>query len=144
MKLKKDFPALLLSAILSMGYVSASEKPQQKIRFSLAHQPRYSHHLRHGLEDEFSLFGRIQKRMQQKGEDYIVIRVPGDNMPLFVPNMNKYNMPIVKPGPEWYRNDKFVIKPGLEWGWPQDLRFKEFYKNRRPSRGILLYEWQHK
>lgn len=144
MNAKKDFSALLLSAIISMGYVSGYQSPQQKFRFSLAQQPKHSHHLRYDLENEFSLFERIQKRMQQRGEDYAVIRAPGDNMPLIVPDVSKYSMPLIKPCPEWHGDDKFVIKPGPEWSRPLDLRLKELYKNRKPSRGILLYEWKHK
>jgi hypothetical protein len=65
-------------------------------------------------------------------------------MPIIVPNVNKYSLPIIKPGPEWSGDDKFVIKPGPEWGFPKDWAFKELYKNRRYPRGILLYEWKHK
>ena len=131
MNAKKDFPVLLLSAILSMGYVSASEKPQQKFRFSLSRYetPYLKHH---------------QEHRKAFGRDYRIFKVPGDNMSIIVPDVNKYPMPIIRPGPEWYGDDKFVIKPGPEWSWPLDLRLKEFYKNRKPSRGILLYEWKHK
>jgi hypothetical protein len=141
MNAKKDFPALLLSAIISMGYASASEKPQHKIRFGLKPQ---GHYLKCHAKKSFSLFDNLQERMCRTGEDYAIIRAPLDNMPIIVPNMSKYKMPLAKPGPEWYGDDKFVIKPSLEWNWHQDWEFKELYKNRKFSQGILLYEWKHK
>jgi hypothetical protein len=135
MKLKKDFPALLLSAILSMGYVSGYQSPQHKFRFSLS---RY----------ETPYFNHLQKHRKafEREREYRIFKAPGDNMPIFAPDESKYPMPIIKPGPEWYRNDKFVIKPGPEWMLPRDWMKKELYKNPagKLPLGALLYHWEHK
>jgi len=133
MNAKKDFPALLLSAILSMGYVSASEKPQQKIRFSLS---RY----------EIPCFKHHQEHRKAFGRDYRIFKAPGDSMPIIVPNVSKYSMPIIKPCPEWHGDDKFVIKPGPEWMLPKNWMKRELYKNPagKLPLGALLYHWEHK
>ena len=136
---KKDLPALLLAAILSMGYVSASEKPQQKIKFSL--KPS-AHHIMKNYESHY--FSLLQERMRKTGKDYSIVQAPGDNMLIIVPNLERYSMPIIKPGPEWYDDDKFVIKLGPEWSFSKEWLFKELYKSNKRPQGILLYEWKHK
>jgi len=136
---KKDLPALLLSAILSFGYASASEKPQHKIRFSLKPQ---EHYLKYEFKKRFSIFDNLQERMCRTGEDYAIIQAPPDNMPIIVPNMSKYNpKEIIVPDMSKYNMP--IIKPGPEWSFPKDWKFKELYKNNKYSRGILLYEWKH-
>jgi len=135
MNAKKTLTGIVLSAYLAIASPLAfsQNKPEHKFRFSLS---RY----------ETPYFKHLQEHRKAFGRNYRIFKAPGDNMPIIVPDASKYPMHIIKPGPEWYGDDKFVIKPGPEWMLPRSWMRKELYKNPagKLPLGALLYHWEHK
>ncbi|HJX06255.1 MAG TPA: hypothetical protein VJ461_06105 [Candidatus Nanoarchaeia archaeon] len=140
MNAKKTLTAIVLSASMAAAspFALAQKKQEPKFRFSL--KPS-THRIIKNYESHY--FSLLQERMRKTGKDYAIVQAPGDNMPIIVPNLKKYNLPIIKPGPGWY-DDKSVIRPGPEWSFPKEWLFKEIYKNNKLPSSILLYEWKHK
>jgi hypothetical protein len=141
MSWKTGLVGVVLAASLASSFAFDQKKPEpgSRQRFSLSQKCQ-----KHSLLDELPFYRSLQQYLQMTDQDRMIVHAPGDNMPIIVPNISMYNMPIIKPGPEWYSDDKFVIKPKPEWSLPQDWAFKEFYKNPKFSRGILLYQCEHK
>ena len=132
---KKDYAIILLSAILSMGYVTGSAAEQQK------HKPRFNlnpkqHYLKHDFAKEFSLFNNLQDRMRMTGKDYFILKAQPDNMPVIVPNKNLYGRPEDIIVPDKSKDNMPVINPDL--GKEFKFLFKpwHFYRKENIPNGI--------
>ncbi|MBN2052122.1 hypothetical protein JW756_01345 [Candidatus Woesearchaeota archaeon] len=131
---KKDIALILLCSAVSMGSVFGSqERLEHRLRFNL--KPMHHQLIRGYGPFYFSL----QKYMQRTGKDYMMLEgMPdvtfpnlsrfGTDKDVIVPGMSKYNMPVIKPGPEWGKY----------------FRLGRFYQHDKLPPGILIYEWKHK
>ena len=118
---KKTLATIVLASYLAIPAFS-QQKPEFKFNLS-----KY----------ENTYLKRLQDYMKATGKDYLLLKVPGDN--LIIPNISKYPTPIIEPDKK-FRDDKFVIKPKLNW--PQESRLIRDYGKK--SQGILLFEYKHK
>jgi hypothetical protein len=139
MEHKKTLAGIVLASYIAIAstFGFGQYKPQDKIRFSLAkYDKAQSHHLHPNYFQ--------QHRKMREG--YRMMCAPGDNMPIIVPDMSKYPMHMIKPGPEWYGDDKFDIQPGPQWRLPRGWLKKAPYAVQpdKHSPRVLLYEWKHK
>ncbi|MBN2459636.1 hypothetical protein JXB28_05100 [Candidatus Woesearchaeota archaeon] len=146
MDAKKGLAGLVLGAFLSLGAIAGpqvvSQQPRQQQKQEHKHQQlRLQLHKDHRvyLPEQFSL---AQKYLQSTGKDYAIVRAPGDNMPIIVPNLSKWPMPTYKPAPGWPGDPGFEKQPGLEWQLPKGWLKNELYKNDKGKRvpGALLYQ----
>ncbi len=141
MNTKKTLTGIVLTLAIATTPGLSQEKQEQKFKFSLTPKHRTSY-LSKENSSQMQSYIKLQECLRKMGEDYTIMIAPGDNMPIIVPNITKYPMDMVKPGPEWYRDDKFIIKPDLKWRLPDGWLKKDFYG--KPSQGLLIYDSNRK
>jgi hypothetical protein len=139
---KKTLATVVLALAIAATPGLSQQNQQEKLNFTLSKQKHKTSYLSKENSPQMQSYIKMQECLRRMGEDYTIMIAPGDNMPIIVPDITKYPMPIVKPGPEWYRDDKFIIKPDLKWRLPDGWLKKDFYG--KPSQGILIYDSNRK
>ena len=144
MEHKKTLAGIVLASYIAIAsaFSFGQYKQPENIKFSLSQKPKTSYLSKENCP-EMQSFKKLQEQLRKMGEDYTVMIAPGDNMPIIVPDMTKYPMNIVKPSPEWYGDDQFVIQPDKRW-LPKGWLKKEFYnlQPKKHSPGALIYEYK--
>jgi len=143
MNAKKTLTGIVLALAIAC---TPGFSQEQKLKFSLSPKHKTSY-LSNENSPQMQSFKKLQETLRKNGEDYVMMIVPGDNMPIYtVPRIDKYPMHEIKPDKKFYNDDQFVIQPEPRWRLrlPEGWLKKDFYLPGKPSQGLLIYDSNRK